>query len=158
MFVQSTLLFLLQCLCSVILSVFASSRARAKPCYLSAGSQQASSSAASRGWVLPALLRQSLLVSLVMTWLDLVDFSWGLRSTCTIYPLQQQLQQLFLADRHQWAIPAQFRRGHLSTVLVTALSWWHKFVRLKMIFFRFCSTWTSPPTSVVHIRTWLHRL
>ncbi|NXC13583.1 AT7L1 protein, partial [Corythaeola cristata] len=60
-FVQSTLLFLLQCLCSVVLSVFASSRARRKHCYCSAGSQQARSSAAGRGVSAPALLGQSLL-------------------------------------------------------------------------------------------------
>lgn len=48
--------------------------------------------------VLPALRRLSLLVSPVVAWLDLANFSQRLRSTCTIYPLQQQLQQLFLAS------------------------------------------------------------
>lgn len=51
MFVQSTLLFLLQYLCSVVLFVFASSHARGKPCNRFAGSQQACSSAAGRGYV-----------------------------------------------------------------------------------------------------------
>lgn len=69
-------------------------------------------------WVLPALLRQSCLVSLKVTWLDLASFSRRLKSTRTMNSIKQWLQQQFLADGCCQAAPAWFRREHLSAGLV----------------------------------------
>lgn len=106
--------------CSVVVfSVFASSCARESLATSLLGVSKPAALVLPRVmWVLPALLRQSCLVSLKVTWLDLASFSRRLKSTCTMNSMQQWLQQQFLADGCCQAAPARFRRERLSAGLV----------------------------------------